>query len=319
LTKQLVAGVKRKLISAREQQSGRVFWHKMLSEFSVSPALAGRVAAVGAGVHQLAGAQALAGPAAGSKLKRLSAVFGALGQEIQGHHRAATATPPPRGVTLPAPGVPALSVVFDAGSHGVAALDNIRKAAAALHQAQAEAVLTDDGADSQVLRQQRLARNLKYILVPGASAAVRRTQAGTAARGAVLLFLEGAQQGLGPALLDLPQCAQDRVIVSADIADALRRVAPASTAGAADIRTHVPFAWSFATPREFLLSVGGFDERMDDGAGLDVLDWILRAVQVGIPLAVWRGPAALGVKPGRMPQNATAGRQFAARWVLGQG
>jgi hypothetical protein len=72
-----------------------------------------------------------------------------------------------------------------------------------------------------------------------------------------------------------------------------------------------------AMPRALIGQHGGLDERVDDGAGLDLLDWILRAAKAGTKVTVWRSPWARDAQPQKRPNNIEAGRRFAERWVMG--
>ncbi len=314
LTRQITAGAKRSLISARERVSGTCFWHRMLGEFAIPPETDARLQAVRTALGRLAHQPALSG-AARNKTARTAAALAVLGERLQ--TRAGRPAPPPtlRPFTLLRAQTTSLSVILDAGAQGIECLESLRRTASTLGQTAAEILLTDDGADPRTLRSQARAENLKYFYAPQQPPAARRNLAVAAARGGTLVFLSHARGRLGPALHVLHPHAQQAILLSPALADAARRIAPElDFSRFTPISVSVELGLTLAMPSAYFETYGPFDPRMDDGAGLDVLDWVLRAAKAGAPLAVWQGPHV--PEPAMRPRNAEAGRLFAARWVL---
>src|SRR5271168_4622731 len=108
LTRQIAAGAKRVLISARERVSGTCFWHRMLGEFAIPPETDARLQAARTVLGRLAHQPVLSG-AAGTKTARTAAALAALGERL--HARAGRAVPLPtlRPFTLPRTQTPSLS------------------------------------------------------------------------------------------------------------------------------------------------------------------------------------------------------------------
>ena len=72
---------------------------------------------------------------------------------------------------------------------------------------------------------------------------------------------------------------------------------------------------TLAMPKVFFTTYGPFDEAIDNGAGLDILDWVLRAGQAGAPITIWHGPAASTPAHPREPVDTAAARRFTERWA----
>jgi len=147
-------------------------------------------------------------------------------------------------------------------------------------------------------------QNLCYLRGP-ANGARRRNQAAALARGNALVFLDHAQGRLAAALASLDPTL---VIIAPEQAAAISRIAPALAQNLPQIDGPA-LGLRLACPTALFRTHGGFDPAMDDGAGLDFVDFMLRAAP---PLAVWRtaGPAAAAT-----PQNADAGQRFVQRWL----
>ena len=316
LTKQIGLASKRSVISARESSSGICFWQKVFGEIAIPEGFDERLATTRAAIKHLGHSPAFGAPRSGTKTENLTAALAALGTRLRTEAGIAQEQCFPRSFALPSLADPAISVILEAGPDFTTTLDELRHVAQALGQAGAEVVVTDDGSDPRGLQLQRQAENLKYILSPGQSPAGCRNLAAAAARGETLVFLNNAQGRLGAALREIHGHATDKLVISAGIADAVSRLAPGIAAGMADIPHAGGSGLLLAMPRALIGRHGGFDQQVDDGAGLDILDWVLRAAKAGTPVAVWRSPWTPDAQPHREPNNIEAGRRFAERWVM---
>jgi hypothetical protein len=91
------------------------------------------------------------------------------------------------------------------------------------------------------------------------------------------------------------------IVLAAPLANAARRIAPWLVTTLFEAAPWPGF--QLAMPR----AAAPFDPGMDDGAGLDILDFVLRA---RAPVAVWDCPLAL-----KKPTNQEAGFRFAEKWI----
>lgn len=317
LTKQLALASNRSVVSARESTSGSCFWQKIFGEIAIPEGFDERLAATRAAIDLLGHSPAFGAPRSGTKTARLATALAALGARLRAQAGMGPEQLSPHSFALTALAQPVISVILEAGPDMTATLDELRHAAQALGQAGAEIILIDDGADPRGLQLQRQAKNLKYLFSPGQSPAERRNLAAAAARGETLVFLDHAQGRLGAALHEIHAQAREKLVISAGIADMVSRIAPGLAAGMADINHAAGLGLALAMPKALIGHYGGFDRRVDDGAGLDVLDWTLRAAKAGTPVAVWRSLWIPDVQPHREPRNIEAGRRFAERWVMG--
>jgi hypothetical protein len=320
LTRQIAKASKRSAIRARDHASGHCFWQKPLGEFMLPDGFDDRLAGTRAMLDRLAHSPALRQGRRKAGGAVLNDNLARLGERLVGPADQPALPAPARHFTLAALPEPSLSVIFDAGAEGAGALHAIRCAAHALGQANAEAILTDAGADPQTLRLQAQAGQLKYIFNPGAALATRRNQAVAMARGGIVLFVGLGDTRLDDALAALPALAADGLVISRGLADAARRVAPQDCESLEDAAVPAPENFILAAPRALFTRHGGFDPDMDDGAGLDLLDWTLRAARAGQKLTAWHAPWST---PRPLPAAAPAapdleaGHRFAARWVMG--
>ena len=317
LTKQLALASRRSVVSAREATSRNCFWQKIFGDIAIPEGFDERLAAARAAIDHLGHSPAFGAPRSGTKTARVTGALAALGTRLRAQAGMAQEQPAPRPFALPALAQPGISVILETGPDVAARLDELRQAAQALGQAGAEVILTDDGADPRGPQLQRQAENLKYLFAPGQSPAERRNLAAAAAHGRTLVFLGHAQGRLGAALHEIHGQAREKLVISSGIADMVSRIAPGLAAGMADIVHAAGFGLTLAMPRALIGLYGGFDRRVDDGAGLDVLDWTLRAAKAGAPVAVWRSLWIPDVQPHLEPNNMEAGRVFAERWVMG--
>jgi hypothetical protein len=296
LTRQLAQTQHPSLVQVREQKTGICFWQKLLGEFSIPADFAQTLAAARGDLAALAQSPALCRTAAFST--RLQASFAACGARL---HQAA---PEPLAFTLPASKTPRLSVVLDAGADATVLLTALRSAAPRLGETAAEFILTDAGENPEILAQTAQVQNLCYLR-GSANGARRRNQAADLARGGALVFLDHAQGRLAAALASLNPT---QLVIAPELAGAISRIAPALTQNLPQIDGPA-LGLRLACPTALFRTLGGFDPAMDDGAGLDFVDFALRA---GAPMGVWRtaGPAVAAT-----PQNADAGQHFVRRWL----
>jgi len=314
---QRIAAAAPRVISARERVSGRCFWRSKLRDFAMPAEFEQRLVAARGALRQLAHSQAVQ-----EGIRKPPNLLGAealawLEEELRSFGGPGIAT---NTVTLAYPAAPAFSAVFDAGTDGAAALASIRAGANVLGIEGAEIILTDGGADPRTKQFQAQLRNLKYILSPGLGAAARRNQAIAAARGERLFFLTPGTPPQAAALHELVRLAGAHPLLAGDLAEAVERIAPAQIEPWMEPGPPAPSCLRLAAPRSLFRRYGGFDTRMDDGAGLDLLDWVLRSATAGArPLACrtpWPGLGSVATS-GHKPSNAHAGRCFAERWVMG--
>jgi len=311
---QMVSG--NALIAARERVSGEVFWHLIYGEFVMPDEYDDRMAKLREQIGGLA-RQAGLRPRSGKADAHLAGAFGSLGERLRQRAGAVSARPPARPLQLPAPTAPAASIIItpaNAAAHAAAHaapdyINALRAAARDLVGAPIEVILCDDGADPQMMLRQAQAQGLKFLSTPAAGLARRRNLAVQIARGHKLVFLEGVGRGLAAAI---GRMADERLVVADWIAeDAARMLADVALEPA--LEGIAPDGFIAAVSRAALLALGGFDEAMDDGAGLDVIDLVLRASRTGLPVRPW----GLGRSRRSAPVNAAAGPRFAARWLDG--
>jgi hypothetical protein len=315
LTKQLAAASTRSVISAYDRATGICFWQKLFGAFSIPEEFEARVTGLRGTIAELARAPALA--PSGAKTPVLASALGQLGENLRARAGFAPAAPlAERPFGLPQPPSPNLALIFEAGADSLAMLTALRLGAKAFAQAKAEILLSDDGADPQTPQRQAAAKNLTYLLAPQDIPARRRNTASAAARASTLVFLHPATPGPAASLTALGHAAVGTLILSGPLADAARRVAPHFCG---TLTAFPPTPWPgfiLAAPSTLLDAHSGFDTSMDDGAGLDLLDFTLRALRDGAPAMVWRCPWEN--PPPAAPQNIEAGHRFAERWVMGR-
>lgn len=304
LTQQIGQAAKGAMLRTRDLGSGRCFWQTRLSPFEVPAAFGERAWQIRAAIGYGANSTALAGGALRSQV--LASGLGALGAELLGRGGALPASASAQDFTLAAPAQPRLSVIMDAGADGAAALQALRLAVPAFATAGAEALLTDDGRDARTISLQRQARNLNYLHTGAQPAAARRNMAAAAARGGMLVYLQPGEPGPEASLAMLPAGV---IIVAGGIADAARRVAPGVMPEAAELELPPWPGFLLAMPR----APGAFDATVDDGAGLDLVDFVLRAARDGAAMVVWR--CAWAAWPDAAPTDIPAGHRFAERWI----
>jgi len=302
LTKQIGEAAKGAMLRTRDLGSGICFWQTRLGAYEMPAAFGVREARVRDAIARGANAQVLAGGALRSAA--LASSLGALGAELSA--RGGVRQPSAPGFTLPAPTEPRLSVIMDAGADGAAALHALRLGAPAFAEAGAEVLLTDDGRDARTMALQREAKNLGYLYAGGQMPAARRNLAAAASRGGTLVFLQPAEPGPEASLAMLPAGV---IVVAGRIADAARRVAPGMMLDAAELQVPPWPGFLLAMPRAH----GAFDAAVDDGAGLDLVDFVLRAARDGAAMVVWH--CAWAVWPDAAPTDIAAGHRFAERWI----
>jgi len=191
----------------------------------------------------------------------------------------------------------------------------LRLGASAFHQANAEVILIDAGADPALPFLQAQVKNLKYLRSPGLSNAARRNAAAAAARAGTLVFLAHATPGPPASLAGLQSDARETIIVSAALASAASRVAPTVFGNPPQTNNRAWPGMQLALPAQYLRPL---DETIDDGTGLDLIDLILRAARAGTPIAIAQSPHG-PTPPAPTPTNIEAGHRFAERWVMGWG
>jgi hypothetical protein len=148
--------------------------------------------------------------------------------------------------------------------------------------------------------------------------AARRNLAMRAARGAALVFCAHGQGWRGDAPGAVAAEAAGAVVITWEIAEALRRIAPDRVAGMAGQAMPAWPGLALAAPRAMFQAESGFDPALDDGTGLDVLDWVLRAARQGAVILALRSPWPAERQAGGLRFGHTeAARLFAARWMTG--
>jgi hypothetical protein len=313
LTRQIAAARKRAIISARERSSGDRFWHQLFRPFCLPEGYDERLRAARGALESMARSPALADAA---RHGQLAGGLAALGSALRARAGVAPKTAALRPFALAAQAVPALSVIVDAGNDAMAVFAALRNAAGSLGMAGAEVILTDEGADKQGLRLQGQAKNLGYVFTPEPLLARRRNLGAGMARSDALVFLDHLQNRPGDALAVLAQPA-GTITIPGEIADMARRIAPGMMADMVECAAPAGLGLALAAPRKFFEAQGGFDPKMDDGAGLEVLDWVLRAARQGAPMTVWRSPWPVEKQARPVLRNDDAGKFFTARWMTG--
>lgn len=304
LSKQL-ATANHALLSARDQATGVCFWQKLFGSVALPASFTARIDRARHDLQALARAEALTRPGHGEGARLVRALSGL---EAQLNIRAPA--PMPR-FTLPRPARPAYSLIFDAWVDAEPLLHALQQAAPSLHERNVEILLTDGGADPRTANLQARAANLTYCLGPGQPAAARRNDATALARGTRVIFLNHAAHGLDATLAALPQQPAGALILSGALASAVARMVRTKPAEAA---FQASTGLQLAADKSLLTQLGGFDPEMDDGAGLELLDFTLRAARQNVPLICWGTPGVAVLPPSR---NTEAGERFARRWLMG--
>ncbi len=325
LTRQMALVRQRRMLRARERSSGVYFWHLVFREFSLPPDYAERLQTMRDTLGRLGQEPALDDATRGDASQQMRAAFAGLGTRLRAQAGIAAPLPAPRLFTIAAPAAPALSVILDMEGDAPSAFAALRRAAPALEVAMAETILTDDGTDPRGLRLQKEAGNLGYLRAAGLSRAARRNLAAQAAQGGVLAFLQDGANWRGDvpgALAALAHGASrateatGAIIVSAQVAARLRRIAPHCVAGLVEIAA---LAWpelALAAPRAMFQAVGGFDTEIEDSTGLEILDFVLRAAAQGVPVLACRPSGPSQEEAWAMPfGQREAAQRFAARWM----
>jgi len=314
LAKQIANASSRSVISALDRASGICFWQKRFGEFSIPAEFDDRITALRGTLGTLAQTPSLGPDPAQAKSAQFAAALGRLGAKLA-HPPAAPAT---RQVILPNPSQPVISIILEAGANAAACLEHLRLGASAYTQSGAEIIMTDDGANPAILHTQNLAQNLKFLSLPGKSNAERRNAAATTARAGTLAFLSPEPPGPATALTTLPRDTREAIIISSTLANAAQRIAPNLIGTLPHTPTPTWPGLHLALQTHHLQTLGPLDPTIDDGTGLDLLDFILRAAQANTPLAIATPPHQTPAKPPQIT-NIEAGHRFAERWVMGWG
>jgi hypothetical protein len=312
LAKQIANATHRSVISAQDHASGITFWQKRFGEFSIPTEFETRAAALRGTLGALAQTQGLGPDPAQAKSTRFAAALGRLGAKLT----RPAAEPATRQVILPNPSQPALSIILEAGTDAAACLEHLRLGASAFHQAGAEIIMTDDGANPAITQAQNLAQNLKFLSTPGQSNAARRNSAAATARAGTIAFLGPAPPGAATALTTLARDTREAILISAALANAAHRIAPSLIGTPPTLATPTWPGLHLALQTHHLQTLGPLDPTIDDGTNLDLLDLILRAAQANTPLAIATTPHQTPAKPPQIT-NIEAGHRFAERWVMG--
>ncbi|HQT46002.1 MAG TPA: hypothetical protein PLY97_02170 [Acidocella sp.] len=319
LTKQLGLSSSQATLSVRERNSTKIVWRKVLGEFRLPDDFGDRIADCQNELARMAWAPLLTTGPKTNKRARVGGALAALAVQLRGQNRK-PAPQPPISVKLANQTKPKLSLILNAGMDHALVMPYLRRSAQALAMAYAQVVVTDGGTAPQTLDDQALANTLSYIFCPATSHAGQRNLASRAALGDILIFLDLRNAGrLAPDWQVLRHHAAHRLILSAGIAELLKRLAPAVLSGVVEISAPAGQEIKLALPSRFIQDYGGFDETIEDGSGLDLLDWVLRAAKAGAPLAVWQTPHIPCVPPLRISTGGATGQIFAERWGVALG
>jgi hypothetical protein len=269
LTKQLsqMPGV----ISARERGSGRVFWHKLVGETALPAGFDGRLAQMEAAIDNCAAAIPAHGP---GRADILAAGIGEAGRRLAGCAGTAGDVP----IRLGHAATPRLSLIMEAGADAARTEAIIATAAGAISGANAELIVVDGGADPRHIYLPARIGDLRYFYEARGGVAFRRNLGAEFARGEILVFLDNTGRrfdaGLGE-LAALPEL--ERSLVLPKLAARL-----AGFAVRAPARPQLGLA--LAIGRDVFVSLGGFDEGLDDGfAAAD----LAARLPADLPLVIW--------------------------------
>jgi hypothetical protein len=299
------------ILEAREARTGKVFARQLPDTMPDVAAWQQRVARLGGAMRQLH--DDLTQPGLGEA--RWSVALGASGALLgrrPAHGRAGLALRP---VTDPL-----WTVILDLPRLG-AALDEaaaqweVTQLAPLLSAARAELVVMDDGGAAGFLT---AVAGLRYAAVPRGAADVARLNTGLGlARGVhVAIFAPGArhEKPLGApdrlrsraALLAAP--AVDEIVVGGGAAAAIRGAGLDALLPLVD-EAKTETGLLLMAPRAVCETVGVLDAEMDDGADLALLDFALRAKNIGTTIRVLDTTMRLD-RPGEEYEAATARRRF---------
>jgi hypothetical protein len=277
------------VLAASERVSGAVFWQVLTGAVAIPPALDDRISAIAAGLADAAGDAGWTSPV---PLAAFGPGAATLGQRFLARRRIYAPVLDPALVFAPVV-TPALSVCLAAASQARDTIAALRR----LSGMEAEVLLLDDGADPEFLVMQKQIKGLAYVLRPGASPARLRQAGAAVARGEYLVFLQGG--------CDLAGLDTSRLVMPAELAAAACLRGLETVAG--------PVGLELGVTRPVFEALGGFDVTMDDGAGLDLVDFVLRAARLDVAMAVAPGTQRVA----QAVTNPAAQEAFMARWAIG--
>jgi hypothetical protein len=284
----VAAGGDGALLAARERVSGAVFWQVLMGEVAIPPGFDDRISAITAGLEDSAGNAAWTTPA---PLAAFGQGVTALGERCLARGGIFSPVLEPGLVFAPLVS-PELSVILAAAPRAAETIAALR----VFSDVAADFVVLDDGGDPEFLLLQAQIHGLTYLHLPQASPARLRQAGAEAARGAYFVFLQGAGDVTG--------------------LDTSRMVIPGALAEAAGLRgletVAAPAGLELGVPRLVFEALGGFDLAMDDGAGLELVDFVLRAVRLDVAMAVAPGWPCVA----RGVTNPAAQEAFMARWAI---
>ncbi len=298
LTKSLAQAGPGCVLSVRHQASGEIFWRSTVGEFGLPSGLAQRTARAAEACEIAARSDLLNGGRGLPLGLQFAAALGSVGRGLARASRRGGG--PARSAAqvraeLACDGAlrgpvciakPEISVIFDAGGHAPATIRAISAAAAVLQNLHAELIVFDSGQNALNALLPSLFPDVRYIAGYGKLSAVLRGEAGMAARGAALMFLNNDGADFGQGLLELAGPAWNRhdIVISALMAEKVMRLDP-RVAGNVDFhlatrRSGVRLGiarrdflnWADVSPRETALA--------------------MRALGAGGKVTGWREPAA---------------------------
>ena len=319
------------MLSARERSTGQVFAQRRLAAARVPAAVAARLDAMARELDRLR--LMAAAPLPRSPAARVRGGFADCAVALARRSRtveAGTRQGDPAvvledavsvlsalGAPIMFPGgrgeaAPSASLIVLSGASfldTLAALRGLVQAAAAVR---ADVVLVDDGRDPRTALIHVMARNLSSTRVASGGSAQRVAAGAALARGARLVFLDGDAVPSAAALLPL-LTGHETVLGWAG----------ASAAGSQGIaiarderRGDEVDGLRLAIPRDVLLSVAGFDPRLDASLALQDADVALKAGLTGASVRS-SGASSRGAAARPQPVDPAAMALFAARWRPG--
>jgi hypothetical protein len=249
---------------------------------------------------------ALAPPASGSR--RLAEALKAVGTSLQTTKDAHSPDCLPSGLRLPQISAPALTLLLPVSAADSApAAACVQTLAPLLRYYDAELILADTGHG----RFSAAFAHLPGLLYcqTAATGAARLNLGARYARSPVLVVLRPQHLRIADATAILENAASSRLITLGGHATLLARQAGLSELFDTMVSRTGPAALILKAPVALLERLGGLDHGLEDGDGLSVLDFALRARHQGHAVTAWHDPG-LAIAP-----SAPAARcQFAVRW-----
>jgi hypothetical protein len=212
---------------------------------------------------------------------------------------------------LPIVQKPRISFILDAGGGDDLVLDSLHALAPLLTHYAAEVVVSDRGTSVASAALASIP-GLSYCFATQALAAARSNQAASAARGGILVFLRvDAVSALGLAKLLDGTLASQHLIIGGAVESAARRAGLGAVFAPATVATNGG-GTTLMVCCDLFKGLGALDPALEDGVALPMLDFALRARQIGQKVTWLRDSTEPPYRP--LADVISARRRFFERW-----